>query len=101
MGSDYSMCYNLILSAFILIIELPQVSSVSSLQAGSWVFLTGPHHSLNTSLISETTKSSRIITTFAPQVLGSATTPGKLGSVSEELNLKTKYSVLCIPSATL
>lgn len=93
------MCYNLILSAFILIIELPQVSSESSLQAGSEVFLTGPHHSLTTSLISETTKSSKTITTFAPQALGSATSPGKLGSFSGELNLKTKYSALCIPTA--
>lgn len=74
MNSDYSMSYNLIPSLFILIIKLSQMSSASLPQTGSWVILTCPH-SLNTSLISEITKSSRIIMTFATQALESATYP--------------------------
>lgn len=74
MNSDYSMSYNLIPSIFILIIKLSQISSASPPQAGSWVILTCPH-SLSTSLISEITKSSRIIVTFATQALESATYP--------------------------
>lgn len=79
MDSDYSMSSNLIPSLFILIIKLSQISSASPSQAGSQVLLTWPH-SLNTSLISETTKSSRIIVTFATQALESATSPKHLSS---------------------
>ena len=57
------MGYSLLLSLFILILKLFQISP-ASLQPGSCVLWTHPHHSLSTSLISGT-RCSKLIMFFA------------------------------------
>lgn len=50
----YSVVHNLLLLLFILMVRLSQVCPTAALQADSCVFLTRPHHSVSTSLLSDT-----------------------------------------------
>lgn len=87
----YSVCGNLILSLFILTIIWSQISS--------WLLdsFDCSHYSLNTSLTSEATKSSRLIWDFHCPGLGiSYFSTKRLVLYNGELNLETECQVLSV-----
>lgn len=85
----YSMCYDPILSLFILMLNCPRFGQWEPLQFGSYILLTCSYHSLRTSLCSGT-RCSRLICTFLVLALESTISPTSPGSFQWKMLFKNQ-----------